>query len=109
MKRNAGWFLIGLVLITVNFFRMLIIFAIQAKSFVLKSEQWFAIATLSLALLTTIIISKVVGGILPIISKKFKIDPAVIAAPLLTTLVDALSTTIFFALSLIFFASLIPH
>ena len=108
-KETQVGFLIGMILISINFIRMLAIFAIQEHSFNLAHQQWYAIATLSLALLTTIIISKVVGGILPIISKKFKIDPAVIAAPLLTTLVDALSTTIFFALSLIFFASLIPH
>jgi magnesium transporter len=51
----------------------------------------------------TLIVAKVVGGTLPILAKVVKLDPAVMAAPLLTTLVDALSTAIFFSVGLIFY------
>ncbi len=41
-----------------------------------------------------------VGGLLPLIAHKMKLDPAVMAAPLLTTLIDALSILIFFGISI---------
>ncbi len=103
---KAGCF-IALVLIFANFIRMYIIDIITLHNFALDKDSWFIIIILSLSLFVTILLSKIIGGILPIISKQLKIDPAVIAAPLLTTLVDALSTMIFFAISLIFFSQMI--
>ena len=49
-----------------------------------------------LTLIATAIISKLVGGILPIIAKKLKLDPAIMAAPLITTIVDMCSILVFF-------------
>jgi len=45
-------------------------------------------------------LAKIVGGTLPLLAKTLKLDPAVMAAPLLTTLIDALSTLIFFGVSI---------
>ncbi len=53
----------------------------------------------SLALLITVVIAKVVGGALPIIAKKCKLDPAVVASPFITTIVDALSLIVYCALA----------
>ncbi len=99
--------IIGIILVIINFLRMYIIDVIELGTWELDKNHWYVIIILSLSLLITILLSKTIGGILPIIAKLFKIDPAVIAAPLLTTLVDALSTTIFFSISLIFFSELI--
>lgn len=49
-----------------------------------------------ITLVLTALISKLVGGILPIIAKKFKLDPAIMAAPLITTIVDMCSILVFF-------------
>lgn len=51
--------------------------------------------TVSLTLVFTILIAKSVGGLLPIIAQKLKMDPAVMAAPLITTIVDTLSLIIY--------------
>lgn len=51
--------------------------------------------TVSLTLIFTIIIAKTVGGLLPIGAQKLKLDPAVMAAPLITTVVDTLSLIIY--------------
>ncbi len=107
-KELAIGSLVGLILIAANFLRMYIIDIINLHNWKLDKEHWFVIISLSLSLFVTIIISKVVGGLLPILARLVKIDPAVVAAPLLTTLVDALSTAIFFSISLIFFYSYIP-
>lgn len=51
------------------------------------------------SLLITVIIAKVVGGSLPIIAKSLKLDPAIMASPLITTIVDACALAIYFQLS----------
>ncbi len=53
----------------------------------------------SLTLALTICIAKVVGGLLPMISEKLGFDPAVMASPLITTVVDALSLIIYFLIA----------
>ncbi len=49
----------------------------------------------SLALVATVIIAKVVGCLLPLLARKMKLDPAVVASPFITTIVDALSLIIY--------------
>ncbi|WP_342258664.1 magnesium transporter [Spiroplasma endosymbiont of Dioctria linearis] len=97
----------GLILVLVNFIRMVIIYSIEFKGNLKDPRIWYTIATLSIAMYLSLIMAKLIGGTLPIIAKKLKLDPALMAAPLLTTLVDALSTALFFSIGLIFFASYI--
>jgi magnesium transporter len=56
-------------------------------------------ATVSLTLLATIVISKSIGCMLPLAAKKLRIDPAVMAAPILTTLADAASLVVYFTVA----------
>ena len=49
----------------------------------------------SLSLFATVVMAKLVGCVLPIIAKKIKLDPAVVASPFITTIVDALSLMIY--------------
>ena len=49
-----------------------------------------------LALAVTVIFAKVVGGTLPLLAKAMKLDPAVMASPFITTIVDALSLLVYF-------------
>lgn len=55
--------------------------------------------TVSLSLLVTIVIAKLVGASLPILAKRIKLDPAVMASPFITTIVDAVSLTVYFAIA----------
>ena len=89
--------LIGLSLGIVNFVRLIIYYS--AKGTFDKDYIFLSLAA-SLSLFAVIVLAKVVGGTLPLIAKKMKLDPAVMAAPLLTTLIDALSTMIFFGISI---------
>ena len=50
----------------------------------------------SLTLLCTVLLSQLIGGALPLAARKIGIDPAVMASPLITTIVDALSLLIYF-------------
>ena len=58
----------------------------------------------SLALLVTVVLAKLVGGILPLLAKAVKLDPAVMASPFITSIVDAVSLLVYFL-----FARLILH
>lgn len=53
----------------------------------------------SLSLIGTVIIAKMAGSTLPMIAKKLKIDPAIMAAPLITTIVDTFSIVIYFKIA----------
>jgi magnesium transporter len=55
--------------------------------------------TVTASLLITVVIAKSAGCILPILAKKVKIDPAIMAAPLITTIVDAGSLFIYFIIT----------
>ena len=48
------------------------------------------------ALLLTVVIAKLVGGVLPMIAKLLGADPAVMASPFITTIVDAVSLLVYF-------------
>ena len=50
-------------------------------------------------LIVTALISKLVGGTLPMLAKKLKLDPAIMAAPLITTIVDMCSILVFFKIA----------
>ena len=50
----------------------------------------------SLSLAVTVVIAKIVGGVLPIAAKLVKADPAVMASPFITTIVDAVSLLVYF-------------
>ena len=52
-----------------------------------------------LALAMTVVIAKIVGGVLPLIAKVLGADPAVMASPFITTIVDAVSLLIYFLIA----------
>lgn len=47
----------------------------------------------------TVLVAKVIGCILPLVAKKLGFDPAVMASPFITTIVDALSLLIYFLIA----------
>lgn len=55
--------------------------------------------TVGLTLIVTAILAKMLGCLLPIIAKKFKLDPAIMASPLITTLVDTFSILVYFQIA----------
>ena len=57
-----------------------------------------------LALCVTVVLAKVVGCLLPIGAKAIRLDPAVMASPFITTIVDALSLLVYFL-----FAKMVLH
>lgn len=62
--------------------------------------------TVALSIVGTVIISKFIGCILPLLAKKVKLDPALMAAPLISTIVDACSMLIYFQIATLIFEEL---
>ncbi|MCQ2500929.1 MAG: magnesium transporter [Lachnospiraceae bacterium] len=76
----------GLTLAAANF----------AKLMVLDRLTWMVALTICLTLLVTIFCAKFVGCTLPLIAYKLGFDPAVMASPFITTIVDAISLLVYF-------------
>nr|WP_296104895.1 magnesium transporter [uncultured Mediterraneibacter sp.] len=55
------------------------------------------------SLMGTVIMAKLVGCVLPLLAKKVNLDPAIMASPLITTLVDTFSILIYFNIATILF------
>ena len=55
--------------------------------------------TVAIAMLCTVVMAKVIGGVLPLIATKLHLDPAMMASPLITTIVDSCSLLIFLSIS----------
>ncbi len=74
------------ILASINFLR---IFAFQQAT-------WQVNLVVNLTLFFTVIVAKVTGGSLPIAAKLCKVDPALMASPILTTMVDLFTLLIYF-------------
>jgi magnesium transporter len=56
-------------------------------------------AVVCLAMFVTVLLAKTVGAVLPMVAKVLKLDPAVMASPFITTIVDAVSLLIYFVVA----------
>ncbi|MBQ1989479.1 MAG: magnesium transporter [Clostridia bacterium] len=88
-------FLCSIALSIVNFAKMWFIDYKWLNNFD-SGHQILEIVIVCAALLLTVIIAKIIGGVLPILAKKIGFDPAVMASPFITTLVDAIALMIYF-------------
>ena len=79
----------GTALAAVNFLRMLIFTQVGVM----------ISATVSVTLLCTVVIAMIVGCLLPMGAKRLGFDPAVMASPMITTIVDACSLVIYFMIA----------
>ena len=60
---------------------------------------WVIPLVVALAMLVTVVIAKIIGCTLPMFAEKVGLDPAVMASPFITTLVDAISLVVFFKIA----------
>jgi len=81
--------LVGLVLAAVNFIRIVLTY---------RNVTMMIAFTVSLTMFFTVLLAKLIGGLLPLLAKKIHVDPAIMAAPLITTIVDAMSLVIYFTI-----------
>lgn len=87
-------FFCGVTLAVVNFGRLMLMDHVSA----------LVAGVVSVSMVLTIILAKFIGSLLPILAKKLHLDPAVMANPFITTIVDVMSLLIYFRV-----ASLMLH
>ena len=94
--------LAGASLAVINFAKMMLMYAITYhNNFNNQFTPYLLIAiTVSIALMCTVFLAKFIGCSLPILAKKIGFDPAVMAGPFITTIVDVTSLLILFGLAL---------
>ncbi|QDF64919.1 magnesium transporter [Mycoplasma nasistruthionis] len=107
--------IIGAIMFVINVLRLYVYFAIPGfrdtlvdtgtGEHIVKTAEWgpisFIIIASSLSLFVVVIFAKFLGTMIPLVAIRFKKDPAVMSAPILATLSDALSTLIFFGLNIL--------
>ena len=85
----------SIVLSIVNFVKMILVDHLIFNTF--DTGKYMAeIIVVSLTLFVTVFIAKIVGAVLPMLAKKLKLDPAVMASPFITTIVDAVALIVYF-------------
>ena len=88
--------LCGLILGIVNFGKILLV-----DGWLLHNEEiniWIALVV-SITLVITVVVAKIIGCSLPMIAKTMKLDPAVMASPFITTIVDVVSLLVYFGIA----------
>ena len=80
---------VGFLLAALNFLRLMIMYP----------GQIMICLTVVISLYITVIMAKSIGCTLPIIAKLLKLDPAIMAAPLISTIVDACSLIVYFRIA----------
>lgn len=94
--------LVGLSLSLINTARLFIMYGSTiGDPPATASTAVFSLVT-AIALVGTVVIAKFLGCSLPILASKLKIDPAIMASPMITTIVDAASVLIYFAVATAF-------
>lgn len=88
--------LCGVVLSALNFVKMWLFDMMLLGT---EGINLGVIVVVNLTLLCTVFIAKLVGCALPIVAKKLKLDPAVMASPFITTIVDAISLIVYFTIA----------
>lgn len=82
-------FLVGIVLSGINLVRIL----------VFDKVEFTVGIVVSITMFTTVVLAKLVGAVLPIGARKLKLDPAIMASPLITTIVDTVALLVYFWLA----------
>ena len=80
--------IVGVILASANGLRILFVYQDPKLALVI-----------ALSLMITIVISKLIGCVLPLLAKQVHLDPAIMAAPLITTLVDTCSIIVYFMIA----------
>ncbi|HKM02522.1 MAG TPA: magnesium transporter [Bacilli bacterium] len=87
LKEVSVSLIVGVGLAIVNFIRIWIMYDIRLA------------AVISITLIAVVFMAKTIGALLPLVAVKFKLDPALMVAPLITTIIDAGALIVFFLIA----------
>lgn len=89
LKESTVGIICGLTLAICNFFKLLLFDKVSVV----------VAAIVCISLFLTVLLAKIIGAALPILADKVKLDPAVMANPIITTIVDAGSLIVYFKIA----------
>jgi len=95
LKEIRVAFLCGIILTAVNFVKVWLVDILLLNN----GANLLDNLVVCLTLMVTVIIAKIVGCTLPLLAQKIGLDPAVMASPFITTIVDALSLLVYFLIA----------
>ncbi len=84
--------IVGAILGAINF----------ARLYFLEKVSLTIALTVTLSMIVVVMIAKVCGGLLPVLAKRLRLDPAIMAGPFITTIVDALALIVYFQFARVF-------
>lgn len=90
-------FIVAVVLAAINYLRLI----------TMTRTPLNVALVVSVTLIFVVMISKIIGAFLPVVAKSLKMDPAIMAGPLITTILDALTLTIYFKFATVFLSNII--
>lgn len=96
MKELATSLMCGIALAVACFAKIMLV---DGLLFGNQSVTVMVALVVSLTMCVTVMIAKLIGCTLPLLAKKVGFDPAVMASPFLTTIVDALSLLLYFSIA----------
>ena len=79
-----------------NFIKIMLVEMLLLKTLPFSAQGFAISGVVCLTLFVTVIFAKLIGCTLPILAKAIKLDPAVVASPIITTIVDAVSLIVYF-------------
>ncbi len=93
MKELRVATIVGLMLAVVNGIRVVVMYNNKVEDSLLLA------VVLGITLICTVLLAKIIGCVLPLVAKKCGLDPALMAAPLITTLVDTGTILLYFTIA----------
>ena len=75
------------------------------RLYAVSGGMWVALV-ICISMFATVVLAKMIGAMLPLLAKKCRLDPAVVASPFITTIVDELSLSIYCAFAVTILGSL---
>ena len=91
--------IVGLCVAAVNFVRIVLFYHMGLYSVDPGQSIYLIAGVVSMTLILAVICAKFVGCTLPLLADKAKLDPALMASPMITTIVDAVSLLVYFGIA----------
>ena len=93
---------VGVVLAVVNALRTWLMYELMYKNDPVYAEYniWMVSLTVGLTIIGVVVLAKILGAVLPMLAKRLNLDPAIMASPLITTIVDTCAVLLYFNIAI---------
>lgn len=91
--------LVGVTIGLFNVLRLVVYYYINKTLFADNGLYLWITLSSSIALTIIVIISKMIGALVPLLAKRIKLDPAMLSGPITTSVIDVIATVLLFALT----------